>query len=72
MTQVQLAKRAGLPLRSIVNWETGHRSPSLAAAHKLALALGVKLEVLGEVADDYRRMPDSAAPAKKKGRPRKT
>jgi transcriptional regulator with XRE-family HTH domain len=57
MSQSQLAAAAGVPFRSLQNWEQGHRPVSLNAASKIADALGVSLDEL------VGREP----PAKKKG-----
>jgi DNA-binding XRE family transcriptional regulator len=45
-SQAQLAAESGLPLRSIQNWEQGHRAPRLEAVANLAKALGVKADIL--------------------------
>ena len=81
-TQQKLAEAAGVPVASVRNWEQGHRRPDLGFAYRLARALGVSLDVLGEVADrnplrpgtppptsGAEVAPDQAAqPAGKKGR----
>jgi transcriptional regulator with XRE-family HTH domain len=41
LSQSGLAKKAGLPVRSIQNWEQSHRVPRGAAVLALARALGV-------------------------------
>jgi putative transcriptional regulator len=41
LSQSALAERAGLPVRSIQNWEQGHRTPRALAVLTLAKALGV-------------------------------
>jgi transcriptional regulator with XRE-family HTH domain len=46
LSQSQLAKRAGVPVRSIQNWEQGHRQPRPPALLPLAEALGVPVEKL--------------------------
>ena len=44
LTQVQLAKIAGVTRETIGNYESGERTPPLAVANKLADALGVTRE----------------------------
>jgi transcriptional regulator with XRE-family HTH domain len=46
LTQVDLAERTGLPLRSIQNWESGHRSPRVRTVVTLAKVLKVPVEKL--------------------------
>jgi transcriptional regulator with XRE-family HTH domain len=41
LSQSGLARRAGLPVRSIQNWEQGHRTPRPPAVLALAHALDV-------------------------------
>src|SRR5262249_4325222 len=41
LSQSALAKRSGLPFRSIQNWEQGHRTPRAQAVLSLARALNV-------------------------------
>ena len=51
LSQSALAERAGLSLRSIQNWEQGHRLPKAAAVLALAEALKADVgELLAEVA----------------------
>jgi transcriptional regulator with XRE-family HTH domain len=61
LTQTQLADRAGVPLGSLRNYEQGHRTPLLDQAAKLAVALGVSLDVLAGIKE----------PAGQAGRPKK-
>jgi transcriptional regulator with XRE-family HTH domain len=49
LSQTQLAAAAGVPVGSLRNWEQGHRTPLLSAAARLAVALGVSLDVLGGI-----------------------
>ena len=50
LSQSGLADKAGLSVRSVQNWEQGHRGPSAAAVLALARALGVSAEtLLGEL-----------------------
>jgi transcriptional regulator with XRE-family HTH domain len=46
LSQSELAKAAGVPFRSLQNYEQGHRPISFEAALKVAKALGVSLDVL--------------------------
>jgi transcriptional regulator with XRE-family HTH domain len=46
LTQEELAKKAGLPVWSLRNWEHDHRLPGLVPVYKLAKALGVAMEEL--------------------------
>jgi transcriptional regulator with XRE-family HTH domain len=46
LSQSGLARLAGVPFRSLQNYEQGHRATPLEAAAKLAKALGVSLDVL--------------------------
>ena len=62
-TQEQLARRAGVPVSSLRNWESAHRSPDLWAALTLAGAMGVGLEELLE--------PPASQERPGVGRPRK-
>ncbi len=56
LSQAALAEGSGQSLRSIQNWEQGHRAPRAAAILSLARVLGVSAESL---------LSDGAAPAKK-------
>jgi transcriptional regulator with XRE-family HTH domain len=50
LSQSELAEKAGVPVRSIQNWEQGHRQPRAPALLPLAQALGVSVEsLLGEM-----------------------
>jgi transcriptional regulator with XRE-family HTH domain len=57
LSQSQLAAAAGVPFRSLQNYEQGHRTVPLAAAARLADALGVTLDELA----------GRGPPAKRKG-----
>jgi transcriptional regulator with XRE-family HTH domain len=46
LSQVALAERTGLSLRSIQNWEQGHRTPRVSVVVTLARAVGVSAERL--------------------------
>jgi transcriptional regulator with XRE-family HTH domain len=59
LSQAALAKKAGLPLRSLQNWEQERRVPRLPEAVKLARAVGVPpgdlLAALAEQVEQRRR-----------------
>jgi transcriptional regulator with XRE-family HTH domain len=46
LSQSELARKAGVPVRSIQNWEQGHRLPRPQALLPLAGALGVAIDKL--------------------------
>jgi transcriptional regulator with XRE-family HTH domain len=46
LSQSELALKAGVPVRSVQNWEQGHRQPRPMALLPLANALGVSVESL--------------------------
>jgi transcriptional regulator with XRE-family HTH domain len=46
LSQAGLARKAGLSVRSIQNWEQGHRGPSIQGIIALSRGLGVSAEVL--------------------------
>lgn len=54
LTQIALAQKAGLSLRSVQNWEQGHRNPRLDTLLALTKALSVSADRL-LVKDDTRR-----------------
>jgi transcriptional regulator with XRE-family HTH domain len=64
LTQEALAERTGLPLRSIQNWEQGHRTPRLGVVMTLARALDTSAEGLP-------RAGDWPTPPAKKGKGKK-
>ena len=45
MTQVKLAKRAGIPRTNITRFESGNYNPSLEMLVRIAAALGMTLQV---------------------------
>jgi transcriptional regulator with XRE-family HTH domain len=59
LSQSALAEKAGLPLRSLQNWEQGRRVPRLPEVVKLAKAVGAPLDqlllALAEQADRKRK-----------------
>jgi len=46
LSQSELAQKADLSVRSIQNWEQGHRGPSAKGIIALAQGLGVSAEIL--------------------------
>ena len=50
LSQSELAQLAGVPFRSLQNYEQGHRPTSFEAAAKLAKALEVSIDVLAGLA----------------------
>jgi transcriptional regulator with XRE-family HTH domain len=46
LSQAGLARKAGIPVRTIQNWEQGHRGPRAIHLMPLARALGVSVETL--------------------------
>jgi transcriptional regulator with XRE-family HTH domain len=71
LTQAELAERAGVPLKSVLNWEQDRRQPRLDAAADLARLLGVTLEeLLADLAPREQRRParKGRPPAKEGGR----
>ncbi len=53
LSQTALAKKAGLSVRSIQNWEQGHRVPRAQVVLTLARAIGVPVEqLLSEISQD--------------------
>jgi DNA-binding XRE family transcriptional regulator len=64
LTQAELARRAGVPLKSVLNWEQDRRQPRLDAVVDLARYLNVSLEeLLTNLA------PREQRPPARKGRP---
>jgi transcriptional regulator with XRE-family HTH domain len=50
LSQAALARAAGVPLGTLRGWEYGRRTPLLDAAARLAVALGVSLDELADIA----------------------
>ncbi len=46
LSQSELAAKAGVPVRSVQNWEQGHRRPRAEVLLSIAKALGVPVESL--------------------------
>jgi transcriptional regulator with XRE-family HTH domain len=66
-TQAQAAQAAGVPFRTLQNWEAGSREPRLDALKKLAVAYGVTADELLRD-DDDKRGPSQAGPKKPRGK----
>jgi transcriptional regulator with XRE-family HTH domain len=49
LSQAQLAKASGIPLRTYQDWEYTRRSPLLESAAKVAVVLGVSLDELAGI-----------------------
>jgi transcriptional regulator with XRE-family HTH domain len=49
LTQAQLAEAAGIPVGTLRGWELARRTPMLDAAAKVAVALGVSLDVIAGI-----------------------
>jgi transcriptional regulator with XRE-family HTH domain len=66
LSQSELARKAGVPVRSVQNWEQGHRLPRAQALLPLANALAVSVEKLIKAMNDAAQA--EPPPAKKKKR----
>ena len=51
LSQAELAERVGVTEVTIHSWETGKRVPRLGNLRRLAEALGVKVETVGQAVD---------------------
>jgi transcriptional regulator with XRE-family HTH domain len=73
LSQAALAERAGLPLRSIQNWDQGHRTPRLQVLPLLARAMGVSVNTLvaGFIEDKLPGEDEPPPGAKGKRKPRR-
>jgi transcriptional regulator with XRE-family HTH domain len=49
LSQSKLAKRSGIPLPTLQQWEQGRRTPLLDAAAKVAVAIGCTLDELAGI-----------------------
>ena len=52
LSRAELARRAGVPLSTLGNWEGNHGLPDLSALKRLAEALGVSVEKFAEGVED--------------------
>ena len=52
LSRAELARRAGVPVSTLRNWENGRGFPGVQALLRLTEALGVPVERLAEGADD--------------------
>jgi HTH-type transcriptional regulator, cell division transcriptional repressor len=52
LSRAELARKAGVPISTLRNWEASRGFPGLPACLRLAEALGVSVERLAEGADD--------------------
>jgi transcriptional regulator with XRE-family HTH domain len=68
LSQAELARKAGVPVRSVQNWEQGHRLPRPQALLPLANALGAPVEKLIKSMSEAGQ---AEAPKKRKGRGKK-
>lgn len=53
LDQATLAERAGVPLSLIADLESGRSDPAWGDMRKVAAALGVSLEALAELAEEF-------------------
>ncbi len=68
LSQSQLAKKAGIPLGTLKNWEQDLREPSLSKAAALAKAIGCSLD---DLAGPVELPKVEEKPPARRGRPRK-
>jgi transcriptional regulator with XRE-family HTH domain len=71
LSQAELARRAGLSVRNVQNWEQGHREPMASHLPALAAALGVGVEALlfdGARVELLAAPPEGKPAAKPRGR----
>lgn len=68
LSQSDLAEKTGLSMRSIQNWEQGHRTPNAQALLALARVLKVPVETLIKELD--KASPERTS--KRRGHPKKT
>jgi transcriptional regulator with XRE-family HTH domain len=72
LTQTELADRAGVPMRTLQNWEYARRTMLLEAAVRLAAALGVSVGVLaGTEPMPTPALQGGAEPSEEKPAPKK-
>src|SRR5689334_11558288 len=70
LSQSQLAERSGLSLRSIQNWEQGHRVPRAQMLLALARGVGVPVEKLLTEIGGGAPAESPPAPPKKRRKPK--
>jgi transcriptional regulator with XRE-family HTH domain len=68
LSQAELARRSGLSVRNVQNWEQGHREPLAGRLLALARALGVPVESLLVDSVAGRGSTKEAPPRKPRGR----
>lgn len=68
MTREELGERAGLPWKSVRNWEQNRTQPQLAALARLAAALGVRADDLLRHVDRPHESSPPGRPPEKKGK----
>jgi transcriptional regulator with XRE-family HTH domain len=72
LTQAALAERAGLPLRSVQNWEISHREPRIDGLKRLARALGVTVDrLIADVEPDPAGEDEGRPERRKSGKTKK-
>ncbi len=73
LTQDPLAAKTGLPVRSIQNWEQGHRSPRAEIVLLLAKAVGASAEqmLLAIATSRAKRRSDGLPPPRRSRRKQK-
>ena len=73
-TQASFAERVGVPLRSVQNWEQGHRKPGLETMAALAIVLRVTVdELIAGVADPTgKQQPKPKKPRSRSRKEKKT
>jgi transcriptional regulator with XRE-family HTH domain len=62
LSRAELARKAGVPVSTLWNWEGGRGFPGLPACQRLAEALGLPVERLAEGVEDPEE-EEPAAPA---------
>jgi transcriptional regulator with XRE-family HTH domain len=73
LSQSELADKAGLPVRSIQNWEIKRRLPTYGAILKLSAALGTDCRAFADCEDLLEadgRSKSTAKPTPKRSRPK--
>ena len=66
LSQMELCRRSGISIDSLRNWEQGRVLPRIDAVVKLAIALGVSVDVLVKgMEDDLATAPETKSKARK-------